>query len=175
MSDYRERLNRQLSPEIMSLTLVRAGALLTGYELIKTSIVDDVRNFFTVGFDDAVSAARYHAEVDGLGAHPVERSIRWLVNNEALTEKHAETLEQIRTHRNKIAHELVHQLIDPDADPRPSLLLELGEIFVALDRFWGPIHIDTNPDFDGQDVGPEGFFSGPRMVYGLLLGVAKVA
>jgi hypothetical protein len=159
----------------MSLALVRSGALMTGYELVKTAVEDDVRNFFTVGLDDDLRLqARYRAEGLSLGSNKIEASINWLVQNDGLTAEHVATLAAVRLHRNEVAHELARLLIDPDADVDVDLLMRLNDVVVALDRFWGPIHIDSNPDFDGKGVDPNSFFSGTRLLFGLLVELAQV-
>ena len=42
---YAKRLQDKIQPETVATALVGAGAFLTGYELVKTAIVDEVKGF----------------------------------------------------------------------------------------------------------------------------------
>lgn len=44
----------------------------------------------------------------------------------------------------------------------------------SLDRFWGGINIDTNPDFDGADVDRDNIVSGSGALLTYLLQIAGV-
>ena len=52
MSNEFENLRAKLSPEAVRLTLIRAGCFLTAYELIKSNVLDQVREFFCNGIED---------------------------------------------------------------------------------------------------------------------------
>jgi len=181
MSDeFADQVRAKLSGSTMRNALTRAGALLTGYELVKTSIVDDVRAFFTLGFDTSHLQERYESEVLALDAkrgggkpNALIASLAWLQQEGALSTSQVETFESVRIHRNEIAHELARFLIDPQHDVRDDLLVQLYEIMLALDRFWGPIHMGTNPDFDNRDLDEVTFQSGTTLLFGLLLGLGQ--
>ncbi|NYE18098.1 hypothetical protein [Microbacterium immunditiarum] len=178
--DFANQIRAKLSSSTMRNALTRAGALLTGYELVKTSIVDDVRAFFTVGFDTGHLQDRYESEVLGLDTkrhngkpNALVASLTWLQQEGALSTSQVEVFESVRIHRNEIAHELARFLIDPQYDVRADLLVQLYEIMLALDRFWGPIHIGANPDFDNRDLDEVTFQSGTTLLFGLLLGLGQ--
>lgn len=171
--DYRARLRDNLNPEALSKELIRAGTLLTGYELVKTAIMDDVKGFYTLGFNDPRLDRRYHQEVLTLGPNKLQASLNWLVSNGALTSQQVHSFEVIRGHRGELAHELAGYLIDPDDGVRMDLVDDLYEIVKSLDRFWGPIHVAASPDFDGKSVDIESdFHSGTRLLFELLLPLA---
>lgn len=90
----------------MQVALVRAGVLLTGYELAKTSLVEGVVAFFTLGLDDSTLRERYEREVLALHSNRVEASLLWLRSQGALTDEHLETVRAARRHRNEVAREL---------------------------------------------------------------------
>lgn len=65
-------------------------------------------------------------------------------------------------------------IVDPDADVSVDRLTELQGIMRSLDRFWGGINIDTNPDFDGADVDRDNIVSGSGALLTYLLQIAGV-
>jgi hypothetical protein len=50
-----------------------------------------------------------------------------------------------------------------------GLLIAVAEVLERLNLFWGRIAIDSNPDFDGRDVGDEEIHGGASALVGLLL------
>lgn len=52
MDDYEARLTAKLSHERMTQALIRAGAFLSAYELIRLQVVDGVRDFYWTGRED---------------------------------------------------------------------------------------------------------------------------
>ncbi|QXU52162.1 hypothetical protein [Rhodococcus sp. LW-XY12] len=164
--DLRARTEDKLSPESVTQSLIQAGALLTGYELVKSSILDGVRDFFIIGFDEAgmTISPEYQKVLALEPKNKFRASVAWLIEMEALKPEHAETLERIRDHRGEVAHELARLLIDPDAGVDVSLLKDLRDCMHALDRFWGSIEVDINPDFDGTEVDLDAIRSGSGLL-----------
>ncbi len=109
---WNERLRAKLAPDAMTLALVRAGALLTGYELVKASILRDVEGFFIAGFDvnGRITSSAYQKQVLPFGKNKFEASLEWLVRQDALTSQQAGSLILIQGHRHEIAHELAFSL-----------------------------------------------------------------
>lgn len=171
--DYRDRLACKLAPDTVRRSLVQAGAILTGYELVKSSILDGVRGFFTLGLRPAPSRG-YDTHVLALApGKPFEASVAWLVSMNALQPEHVQALETIRAHRHKIAHELTDLVVNVDAEVDTSVLSDLRDVMRALDRFWIDIDVQTNPDFDGIDVDLDDARTGAGMLFDYLLGLAS--
>lgn len=173
---YADRLQDKIQPENVVVALVRAGALLTGYELVKTAIIDEVNGFFLQGFDEdgLIYSKDYEKSVLTLGRNAFDASVNWLIQMDAITQDQADALEAIRSHRHEIAHELARFIVDPDADVSVDRLAELQGIMRSLDRFWGGINVDTNPDFDGIDVDRDNIVSGSGALLTYLLQIAGV-
>ncbi|MGN6199927.1 hypothetical protein [Humibacter sp.] len=173
---YAKRLQDKIQPENVATALVRASAFLTGYELVKTAVVDEVKGFFVQGFDQdgLIHSKDYERKVLPLGKNVYEASVNWLIQMGALTQDQAESLDAIRSHRHELAHELARFVVDPDADVSVDRLKKLQGIMRSLDRFWGGIDVDTNPDFDGVDVGRDNIVSGSGALLTYLLQIAGV-
>lgn len=174
---WAERLRSKMAPEAMGAAMIRAGAILTGYELVKSSILDQPKSFFATEWDAAgqpVIGRYYRARVLAGGLNAWAGSCAWLVESGALTLGHVEALERIRAHRGDVAHELARLLVDPDADVEVGMLAELRDIMRSLDRFWGAIEVDINPDFDGRrdDIDYDGIRSGSGLLLDYLCSLA---
>lgn len=173
---YAKRLQDKIQPESVAIALVRAGAFLTGYELVQTAIIDEVKGFFIQGFDQdgLIHSKDCETKVLPLGKNAFEASVNWLIQMEALAQDQADSLEAIRSHPHELAHELARFIVDPDADISVERLTEPQGIMRSLDRFWGGINIDTNPDFDGANVDRDNIVSGSGALLTYLLQIAGV-
>jgi hypothetical protein len=101
----------------MTRTLIRAGAFLSAYELIRLQVVDGVRDFYWTGREDngkEVLYPDYETDVRARDKSVYTASVSWLVEGGALTQQQADVLEEVHQHRHEVAHELPRILIDPD-------------------------------------------------------------
>jgi hypothetical protein len=175
VDDYEDRLRVKLAPESMARTLIRAGAFLSAYELIKLQVVDGVRGFYWSGHEEngkKVLYPDYETDVRTRDNSVYLASVSWLVESKAITPEQAESLEKIREHRNAIAHELPRILIDPEWDINASLLIDAALVLRSLDVFWGRISMDTDPRWDNSEVADRDIWGGPSLLMGSLMGIA---
>ena len=100
MDDYEARLRAKLAPDSMKRTLVRAGAFLSAYELIKLQVIDGVKDEYWRG--EMRDGKKVYREADYqrqvLARDPDSRfraSCYWLVEVGALTQLQAGVLEEV--------------------------------------------------------------------------------
>jgi len=169
-----ERLAAKLHPDAVRLAMVRAGAVLTGYELVRAQIVDGVRGFYLTGFDEhGLTYSRgYDVEVLTLAKNPVRASLLWLQEHDALTAEQVEAFEGVRRHRHEVAHELARFIADPEADVDLDRLRDLRDCCRSLDRFFGAFEVAANPEFDNVDVDLDAVRSGTTLLLGYLFELA---
>ena len=176
VDDYAARLAEKLSHESMTRTLVRAGMLLSAYELIKLQVIDGVRDFFWTGQVDDDGNREYdpgyETDVKARDKSLFKASCSWLVEMDALTQDQASALEDVRVHRNEIAHELPKILIDPDFEVNVGVLVDATICLRRLDVFWGRISMDTDPQWDSTDVEDKDIWSGPSLLMASLVEIA---
>jgi hypothetical protein len=176
VKDFEAKLRAKLEPESIALTLVRAGCFLSAYELIKAEVVDKVHEFFWCGFRDGqhlYDETRYQQSVLARDRKSKYRaSCKWLVEMGALTDEQVATLERIHAHRQEVAHELPKLLIDPAFEVKTDLLLAAVECVRSLGVFWGSIEVETDPDWNGEDVDYAGIKSGSYLLMEYLVAIA---
>lgn len=103
---YRQRLEAKLRPERIRATLSFAGLYQMTHELIKTAVLDEVREFYWRGIEDGVMVYDERAYADNvLAKAPKNRfraSLLWLAEGEAITLAQADRLEAIYVHRHDL-------------------------------------------------------------------------
>lgn len=153
---YKRSLEAKLAPERIRATLGFAGLYQITHELIKTSVLDEVRAFYWRGIEngaDVYDEAAYSKQV--LAKAPRSRfraSLLWLVDCEAITLSQAERLEEIHSHRHDLSHELIKYIVDPEFEPDVELLSEAMTTLRAIRRFWTGIEKDIGSFEDFGDV-----------------------
>jgi hypothetical protein len=135
-----------MKPEELKTNLARASAFLAAYELLKSSIVNKPRGFFILHHT-------YKTEVVSLKRKDRFRaSCLWFLKLGAISEQDLRVIEDIRHHRNEIAHELPKYLMDAEYEVNMQLLESIAYLLGKVDRRWiREIEIPTNPDFDGKE------------------------
>ncbi len=158
-SDSEQMLMHLLSKDVLKQNLAKAGLYALAYELLKNSIIEKPKGFFTMG--GLGTNDEYKTEILSKHANVLIASCRWLQENGALTEDEIAEVLQFREYRNYIAHELPNVLLEPTLQVNEEKLLRLFQLLSKIDRWWiTEVEIPTNPDFDGQDVRPSEVRSG---------------
>ena len=143
--DYKRRLEAKLKPAVIRSTLSFAGLYQIAHEMIKRSVIDDVRGFYSLGFDEnglVFDEASYGRDVLAKAKDRFRASLQWLVGFEAISQQQADRLDAIYVHRHDLTHELVKYVIDPDFDPDIQLFVDALEILKAIRRFWTRMEIE---------------------------------
>jgi len=165
----------KLSPDQIQKGLIRAGLFLAGWEVLAGEIVDKVKSFYWAGFDETGDLfPDYKEQVLALDPKSTfNASLHWLVESRALTAEQVARVQELRKHRNQVAHELPEILLDPGHEVSADLFREMLELIRILGVFWGRIEMDINPDFVDRDVKDEGIVSGTMMLMTLLVAAAE--
>jgi len=154
--------------EQLQTNLVQASLFLTAFEVLKTSIVDQIRDFYSREIHPngtSIASEKYKSDLLALHKNIFIASCLWLKENNAISEEDIETIHAIRDHRNMIAHELLKFLADADYEVDLNLFAKTKDLLAKIDRWWiMEVHIPTNPDYDGQSIQPDDVKSGHMIV-----------
>jgi hypothetical protein len=172
---YKALLEAKLEPWRVRATLAFAGVYQVAHELIKESVIDEVRSFYCTGFDKAgmtFHEVGYEAEV--LALDPRKRKMRasllWLVNGGAITAAQADRLDAIYAHRHELTHELGKYIVDPAFEPDMQLFTDAVEILRDILRFWTRIEIDLGSFEQFGDIDPDDVTPGRLLLLQLCIG-----
>jgi hypothetical protein len=162
-------------PKRLQRNLMLGALYLATFEVLKTIVVDDLISFFAIRHGDydqdgkALRTDDYRAELakHGFKQHHDEykAACLWLKGMEALGDDEYARLLEIRAHRNKLAHELPHVLLDARLEVNVGLLVEARNFIHKLDRWWFEnLEMAINPDFDGKTIDELDFASGRMLL-----------
>jgi hypothetical protein len=153
---YRQRLEAKLRPERIRATLGFAGLYQIIHELIKTAVLDEVREFYWRGIEDGVVVYDEQAYAEDVLARAPKNKFRasllWLVEGDAITLAQADRLDDIYAHRHDLSHELIKYVVDPDFEPDVELLTDALTILKSIRRFWTSMEKDIGSFEEFGDV-----------------------
>lgn len=150
-----ESWNKFLNPDSLKSNLIVASLFLTAYESLRASVIDSLKEYFCIGFDqDGLKLSpRYQSEVLSRHKSPLRASLLWLQEMDVVTESDLECVDQIREHRNEIAHDLPRFITESDSDVKVSLIANICELVAKIDKWWiCEVEIPTNPDFTSEQL-----------------------
>ena len=164
-----------LNPESLRCSLILASLYLAAYEILRTSIIDQIKSFYTIGCpaDAKTADPQYTTDVVSLDKSPLRASALWLQRRGVLDASDLIKLDSIREHRNAIAHDLPKFVTTTEAHVDVSLFQAICELVAKVDRWWiVEFEIPVNSDFDGKDIDSSGCQSGNMIFLHMLVQIA---
>ena len=152
--------------KITNRKLIEAALYIIGYETLKGSIVDNVKELFMVTDDDKDGYTDYKSEVLIPSKHGIfSASVEWLKKNEAIDDVDCKNIELLREHRDEIAHKLPELIFYHNRIINLNLLQIARSLIVKIDSWWMKNYSNL----------PENtkVFSGPFMILEIILSNAS--
>ena len=162
-----EESSKFLSPNTIKSNLMLSSLYLTAYELLKSAIIENISNFFIFEYRDgkAIRDKQYKDEVTQVHKDILYASCLWLKRNEVITDVDIQEIEDIRKHRNQVAHELPRLLIDSHLNLNVEYFLRIRELLEKIELWWiENVEIPSNSDFDDEVVLTEDIHPGRIVV-----------
>lgn len=165
-----------LNPDVLQLRLISASVYIAGFELLKDSIIDRIRDFFCIGFNEKgdVIDPEYESDMLGRNKSPLYASLDWLKQMNAIDDSDIKSFEGIKNCRNLLAHQL-HTILWKDGLPADfeKRFQDMVALLHKIELWWIiNVEIATNPDFDGQNIDKAEVLPGPVIALQLLSDIA---
>ena len=149
-----DQWERFLDPEMVRPSLFMAAMFITAFEILKDSIVSDVREFYTNGFDESGPTVgdEYQIKVLSRNRSPLYASLQWLRENGAIGDEDLAIFEKLKLTRNQLAHELFAVVIGQVESGHEAQFADLVALLRKIGVWWVVnVEVPTNPDFNGQE------------------------
>ncbi len=140
-----------LNPDSLFANFITASLFLTGYELLKESIVENLKSFYINGYKNNKTTYSDRYILNVLELDPKKRkfqsSIKWLQNRKIINDNEVKIIEEITIHRNEVAHELFKYLSDSEKEINTKYLFEIKRLIAKIDKWWIiEVELPTEPD-----------------------------
>lgn len=148
MNNAAENWERFLDPDFLRPSLLSATMFITAFELLKDSIVDRVRDFYTLGWGDKTAMSpEYEKEVltRDKKRRPLAASLDWLHEHRAIDEADLEIFRRLTDVRNQLAHELFRVVTGQVPSEHDSQFPALIALLRKVEVWWiVNVEIPTN-------------------------------
>lgn len=146
------KIKAKIDPGAIQVNLLIASSFLVGYELLHSTIVQGVKDFYCT-LDTPREIKQYNEKMKSLHKDRMVASCLWLQNRGAITPEEVAVLAKIREHRNLIAHELPAVLIDHEMEIDSNLFSQMVLLQRKIDLWWfAEVEMSINPDLEGVEV-----------------------
>lgn len=176
MSDHIERWERFLDPDVVRPSLFMATMFITTFEILKNSIVDHIRDFYSVGWskDGNTVHPDYANKVLSRKTSPVYASLDWLIEHHAIDDSDLAAFDRLKRTRNLLVHQLFDVVTGQVESSHQEQFGDLVELLRKVEVWWVVnVEIATNPDYDGQEIDEAGIVPGAVLSLQMLLQVAS--
>ena len=176
MNATADRWERFLDPDVVRPSLFLATMFITTFEILKDSVVDRIRSFYTNGFDEngSIVGLEYQTEVVSKNKSLLYASLQWLREHEVINNRDLEAFEQLKRTRNQLAHQLFAVVTGQIESTHEAQFEVLVTLLRKIEVWWVVnFEIPTNPDFDGQEIDEEGIVPGAVLSLQMLIQVAS--
>ncbi len=168
---------RFLDPDVLRPSLLSATMFITAFELLKDCIVDRLRNFYTLSWEDKTGTTpEYEQKVLARDKkrRPLQASLDWLREHDALDDADLEIFTRLTDIRNQLAHELFRIVTGQVPSEHDSQFPALIALLRKVEVWWIlNVEIPTNPDYDGQEIDEVGITPGALISLQMLMEVAS--
>lgn len=164
-----------LNPEALRGKLISASLYLAAFEMLTSSIVDRLRDFYTFHHDEAGGhpGPEYDRDVLKRNRSPVYASLSWLLERAAIGQADIDLFETLKGCRNRIAHQMAQVALPGGTFDHLTLFPDLVGLLRKIEVWWiMNVDIPTNEELDGSDIDEDGIIPGPIMTVKMLLDIA---
>lgn len=164
-------MEKIVNQALLKRNMLIASLFVTSFEMLKNTIQEKIKSFLCPNstynaqgeFEYEISN-EYRSDVLDKNIPGINRkrtpeyhlfysSCLWLRENSVLTKTDFLSLQQIRKHRNLIAHEPVRLLIDENLNVNMELLRKAQGLLNKIEKWWVVnFEIQVNSFFDGQKI-----------------------
>lgn len=173
--DIGRRWEEFLDPDNMRPRLIAASIFIAAFELLKSSIVDRIANFYRTGLEwSQRERQEYEGKVLSRNRSTLYASLNWLAEQAAIGDEDLAVFERVKQCRNTVAHELLSVVGGtgalPDFDQRFE---EMVSLLKRIETWWiREVEIPTDPDLAGQEFDEKGIVPGSVMMLQVLCDIA---
>lgn len=151
--DPLKMLDEFLKPEFLRQKLIQASVFIAVYENFKSSIVDNVKYFYCIGFEDGKELIRGYEEnvlsrVKSKNNRQIKATLLWYKEHGAISNQDIEKFKTMTDLRNVLSHELLGKLLEGLPENILDVYFDMIALFEKITKWWiMEIEVPTSPDF----------------------------
>lgn len=173
--DSQAKLMRIFDPEEVKPNLILASIYIATFEILKNSIIDNIKNFYITGFDvdKYIVDSSYYEKVLSKDRSTTYASLKWLKESGVIDDEDIEKFNEAKQVRNFLAHGITKMLMEGLPSDFVERLTDMVNLVDKIERWWiVNVDIPTDPYLAGKEIDENKIISGPIMGLRVMLDVA---
>lgn len=182
---FENDIEKLLNPLNVKNNLIKSSLYLSAFELLKFSVENRLRDFLCsreeMNEDFEFKTSQEYRDVienrkiSELGGNKniYYSSCLWLKEMNAITHEEVLELQEIRKHRNKIAHQLPLLIVDSSHNIDSKLFDSMKKLLKKIEQWWiVEFEMEVNPQFyniDPKDINYDEIQSGNMILLDLII------
>lgn len=159
-------------------SLAYVGLVQLAHGLIQRNVIDAVKAEYgwvddrqrgVAVWNTRSDESRYNREVRSRAKNIFTASASCLKEMGALSDEDIHRLDDIRAHRDEVAHETAYIVAGFEPTPDPSLRRDATRIFFQLDKFWIEVALSSGFSELPADIDPDAVESGSGLAFAMAL------
>ena len=157
MATANEPWEKFLHPKTLKANLLAISLFITAFENFKENVISKPVTFFCNGFNENgyITDKKYEADVLILSKSKLYATLLWLKGLGAIDQSDIAKFDEIRKHRNEVAHETMAFLADADRNFDATKFRDLVQLLTKIEKWWLiNFEASINPEIfpDGADT-----------------------
>jgi len=143
-----------LTEEEITQVLAYAGLILVAFELVRSLIIKPVKAFYAnVTFGKGIPFKSYEEDVLSRHKNEFEACLLYLRDfMKAIDDDDFQSIQELRRHRNELAHDLAYKLPDLKIESYARLFKASDRALFKLSNHQTYIEIGANPEFKDKGI-----------------------
>jgi len=164
-----------LSEDDLTRSLAYVGFVLLAYELVKSLIVDPIKLFYKDMTFNSGPFTSYEADVLSRHKNEFEACLLYLRDfMEAIDADDVSAIQELRRHRNDLAHDLPNKLRMLDVNSYASLLYKADKALFKLSNYRTYMEIGHDPEFQNKGIDWETVYSTEYVIFKEVIEKVKI-
>lgn len=160
-----------LDPQILRPRLMVLAIYIAAFEILKDTIIDRIRSFFSVGF--TLDAEKYDKEVLSLNRSVLYASLAWHRAMNAIDDADLATFERVKQQRNEFVHTLAHVATQGLPNGIETALEDVLLLLRKIETWWiANVELPSNPEYDNVEITEDKIVPGSILAFKMLIDVA---
>ncbi len=142
-SNFQQSWEGFLNPDVLRSNLITASIYIAAFELLKSTIVNRPRSFYTPGLDHnaADSDPDYQVKVRSKNRSRLYASLEWLKEMQAIDDGDIVAFEMVKKYRNDFAHAITKVAFGGLPPDLPTRFSEMVSLLAKIERWW-IVHVE---------------------------------
>ncbi len=155
--------------------MLAISLFVAAFEKFKECVIEKPETLFCDGFNKGgfIISEKYKTEVLSKSKSALYASLLWFKEMGAIDDSDMQAFDEIKSHRNKVIHELMDFLADTNRNFDHTKFKALVDLFGKIEKWWLiNFEMAIDPEFLPEGATPEDVIPGVLMSLQLMLDIA---